>query len=729
MTGTCPSLPEHAGPYGLCSTMRLGFFFLFLATAALAGCSGDIASRPARGSGTQSLSGFVGSPSLADATVTVLIDEGATTVSARSADDASYTVNVDKALTPPVRVQVEGGTDLLTGAANDGVLSALSFGDGRNLNVSYLSTLATSMAACTGPATETSLANGWARLEERTGLPFLSASDGLDSAQTGAFMRANLALAETVSRTVDALAGSSQPRRAEAVIEQIACDLADNARLDLSVAGSDARLVAVFRSAEAAVLLEIAAGRPYLDGQLANAQIDETLRLVSGDPSAALSSTPLPAAMLERARRDLALLGGGFEKGLVLELLIALDDEPAQAAKAIDAALDAGALTTLWSLPERAALADDNLINALADDARAQPTLSPPQVSVSASRTSISPGEAVSLSWASAGARLCQAAGDWSGGRPLQGVATTGALDRTSEFHVYCAGAGGLGYDTAQVSVVDETARPVVSLAADDPTLLENDSTRIRWTSANATACTASGAWAGSRPVVGSENTGNLTADTDYTLTCTGPGGSDSATLRIAVAPAPEPAPTPDPTPDPTPEPDPAPEPTPQPDPQPTVNLSAASSLVNRGGSTTLSWTTTNATACTASGGWSGNRATSGSAGVGPLNAMTTFTLSCTGTGGSALAMVSVSVNGTITLDWVAPTENVDGTALTDLAGYRVYWGAATRSYTDMTDITSPDATTTTLTLPSGDYHVSMTALDEEGNESAYSNEVIKTVP
>jgi len=160
----------------------------------------------------------------------------------------------------------------------------------------------------------------------------------------------------------------------------------------------------------------------------------------------------------------------------------------------------------------------------------------------------------------------------------------------------------------------------------------------------------------------------------------------------------------------------------------PTVNLSAASTVLDSGGSTSLSWSSTDATACTASGGWTGNRDTSGSVSVGPVSQQTTFSLSCSGDGGSALAMVSVSVRGTVTLSWVAPTENVDGSALTDLAGYRVYYGTGSRSYTTMRDVPGASTTSTSLTLSSGDYYVAMTALDGEGNESAYSNEVIKTV-
>jgi mannan endo-1,4-beta-mannosidase len=59
-----------------------------------------------------------------------------------------------------------------------------------------------------------------------------------------------------------------------------------------------------------------------------------------------------------------------------------------------------------------------------------------------------------------------------------------------------------------------------------------------------------------------------------------------------------------------------------------------------------LTWSSTNATACTASGGWSGSEATAGSKATGALNATATYTLSCTGSGGTATQSATVSVTG-----------------------------------------------------------------------------------
>jgi beta-glucanase (GH16 family) len=77
----------------------------------------------------------------------------------------------------------------------------------------------------------------------------------------------------------------------------------------------------------------------------------------------------------------------------------------------------------------------------------------------------------------------------------------------------------------------------------------------------------------------------------------------------------------------------------------PTVSLSSSSTTLSAGSSTTLTWSSSNATGCTASGGWSGARAISGSAPVSPT-ATTTYSLSCTGNGGTTSATpITVTVS------------------------------------------------------------------------------------
>jgi hypothetical protein len=77
----------------------------------------------------------------------------------------------------------------------------------------------------------------------------------------------------------------------------------------------------------------------------------------------------------------------------------------------------------------------------------------------------------------------------------------------------------------------------------------------------------------------------------------------------------------------------------------PTVKLQSNATHVAHGGTATLTWSSQNATDCTASGGWSGPQATSGTAQSSALNSDATFTLTCTGPNGSAVTSVAVTAD------------------------------------------------------------------------------------
>lgn len=74
------------------------------------------------------------------------------------------------------------------------------------------------------------------------------------------------------------------------------------------------------------------------------------------------------------------------------------------------------------------------------------------------------------------------------------------------------------------------------------------------------------------------------------------------------------------------------------------VNSSDGPVTISSGASATLSWTSSGAASCTASNGWSGTKATSGSASTGGLTASKTYTLTCSNKAGSVSDSVSVNV-------------------------------------------------------------------------------------
>jgi len=76
-------------------------------------------------------------------------------------------------------------------------------------------------------------------------------------------------------------------------------------------------------------------------------------------------------------------------------------------------------------------------------------------------------------------------------------------------------------------------------------------------------------------------------------------------------------------------------------------------------------------------------------------------------------------------LDWTPPTENNDGSTLVDLAGYRVYWGTQSGSYTNSVAIDNASVSTYVVeNLSPGSYEFVVTAINTSGVESMFSNSV-----
>jgi hypothetical protein len=95
----------------------------------------------------------------------------------------------------------------------------------------------------------------------------------------------------------------------------------------------------------------------------------------------------------------------------------------------------------------------------------------------------------------------------------------------------------------------------------------------------------------------------------------------------------------------------------------PTVTLAADPTSVTSGNSSTLTWSSTNATSCTATGGWTSSTATSGTASTGSLTATTTYTMTCSDANGDISAPSSVTVTVAAGATVVTATFTYDGTA------------------------------------------------------------------
>jgi len=85
----------------------------------------------------------------------------------------------------------------------------------------------------------------------------------------------------------------------------------------------------------------------------------------------------------------------------------------------------------------------------------------------------------------------------------------------------------------------------------------------------------------------------------------------------------------------------------------------------------------------------------------------------------------------TVKLSWVAPSAREDNSVLvlSDIAGFRIYYGVTPGDYSDTVDIDDHTATQAVLAgLPSGTYYVAVTTVDVDGRESTYSAEVVVTL-
>ncbi|HEX2242715.1 MAG TPA: fibronectin type III domain-containing protein [Gammaproteobacteria bacterium] len=78
-----------------------------------------------------------------------------------------------------------------------------------------------------------------------------------------------------------------------------------------------------------------------------------------------------------------------------------------------------------------------------------------------------------------------------------------------------------------------------------------------------------------------------------------------------------------------------------------------------------------------------------------------------------------------VTLRWTPPTQNTDGSALTDLAGYRIAYGTASGVFPNAVQVNNPSTTSYVLNLPSrGTYYFVVRAYTQSGAESSNSNQV-----
>ena len=237
----------------------------------------------------------------------------------------------------------------------------------------------------------------------------------------------------------------------------------------------------------------------------------------------------------------------------------------------------------------------------------------------------IKPGGSVTITW-NADAVTCKRSWDRGGNPFLVSGTQTMQYSESTGIDLICNKDGVYSWENRYLFVTNSGNRPFpsISFSADRVALEYGDPVTFSWrvgstTQFEAGECIASGAWNGFKTTAGQE-TFKAKNSGEYRLTCTGPGGSSTKSITLKVNGGKLP-----------------------PTPTPTVTLNAHPVSIKAGASSTLTWSSTNATTCEASGNWSGNKRLNGSEIVSP-GANSVYTLTCLGIGGSASDSATVSV-------------------------------------------------------------------------------------
>lgn len=93
-----------------------------------------------------------------------------------------------------------------------------------------------------------------------------------------------------------------------------------------------------------------------------------------------------------------------------------------------------------------------------------------------------------------------------------------------------------------------------------------------------------------------------------------------------------------------------------------------------------------------------------------------------------SVSAASTPTTGNATLTWAAPTTNTDGSALTDLSGYKIYYGSSSSTLSSVVTVSVGSSSYVITNLSAGTWYFAMTSFNAAGTESAQSAAVSKTL-
>jgi RHS repeat-associated protein len=243
-----------------------------------------------------------------------------------------------------------------------------------------------------------------------------------------------------------------------------------------------------------------------------------------------------------------------------------------------------------------------------------------PSVNISATPNPVPVGDPVTLQWFSTDAVSCSIDPDVGGGR-LNSYEIVSPSETTA-YTITCKDFGDrIATDSVNVEPVSpNTVKAIIS--AQPQTVRAGQAATLSWSALNVDTCTID-------PDVGSVTDSNNpeevtpTQKTTYTISCTGPNGSASDAVEVAIVPE--------------------------------VSLTTDSDLIQSGGTTYLNWTSNHADTLIIE---PGSLTLTGESGATPVSPETStrYTITASGAGGSAEAHIRVFVEGSAGYDYGDPT-------------------------------------------------------------------------
>lgn len=198
---------------------------------------------------------------------------------------------------------------------------------------------------------------------------------------------------------------------------------------------------------------------------------------------------------------------------------------------------------------------------------------------------------------------------------------------------------GATGQST--VTVTGTTLVSSVNLTVTPSSLSSAQNVTVAWTSSNVTACSATDGWSASKASSGSE-TVFVSQTKTFSISCSGSSGTVTSSATVTLTPPPAKSVT--------------------------LTFNATPTNVSwwTGGTAHLTWSSSNALSCTASGDWDGGLSTNGAADITiyPFSSPQKYVLSCSNSTSMAQAVAIVNVGN------ADVCTNIDGEQTSVPAGY-----------------------------------------------------------